>query len=217
MPRWPSPSHAPPDVRRVDRVLPDRLPADAGPVLTRLARTAIAVELGVAATPPDPPGWARAPGCSFVTLTTLRGELRGCIGSTSPARSLSDDVCSNARGAAFRDPRFPPLAATELPRTRVEVSVLSAPVPFPVVDEADALARLRPGVDGVVLEYAGRRATFLPQVWDKLTTPEQFLAGLKRKRGLPPTFWADDLRLSRYVVTAFHEDIPEPPPEELLT
>ncbi|NLH83669.1 MAG: AmmeMemoRadiSam system protein A [Phyllobacteriaceae bacterium] len=179
-----------------------------GATLLVLARGAIAEALGrpTGAAPPlgrSTPRLAE-PGAAFVTLTE-GGELRGCIGSLAPRRALADDVVANARAAAFDDPRFPPLARDELDRIRVEVSVLSPLEPLPVVSEADALAKIRPGVDGLVLEWGRHRGTFLPQVWDDLPDPRAFLAHLKRKAGLPPDFWADDLRLSRYHVEKWSE------------
>ena len=57
----------------------------------------------------------------------------------------------------------------------------------------------------MTLEYRGRHATFLPQVWEQLPAPADFLAALKRKAGLPEDFWAEALRLSRYRVRKFEE------------
>lgn len=148
--------------------------------------------------------WLRSPGASFVTLTQ-RGQLRGCIGSLEAHRALYTDVQANAIAAALRDPRFPPLAAAELRLTRVEVSLLSATEPLAFDSEADALAQLRPGVDGVLLEYGALRSTFLPQVWDQLPGPKDFLSQLKRKAGLPGDFWHNGLRLRRYSVDKFQE------------
>ena len=200
------------------------LPPDAGPVLCEIARSAIATRVG--ATDPgfgrsvrenptetagsDPPSgenphpWLDTPGAAFVTLTQ-RGALRGCIGSLTAYRSLREDVAANAVNAAVRDPRFPALTADELPDTHIEVSVLSAPEPYPFTDRADALSRLRPGIDGLTLEYGNHRGTFLPQVWDSLSEPDEFLAHLVRKAGLPAGWWDDDARLSRYSVKAFEE------------
>lgn len=143
-------------------------------------------------------------GAVFVTLTE-NGRLRGCIGSLEAYRPLREDVIDNAVAAACRDPRFPPLAATELPRVKVEVSLLSPPEPLAVASEAEAWARVRPGIDGIVLEVGRHRATFLPQVWDQLPTPQEFFAHLKRKAGLPADFWSPDLRLSRYTVRKWSE------------
>lgn len=146
--------------------------------------------------------WLRAPGASFVTLK-IDGELRGCIGTIDPHRALGDDVWHNARAAAFRDPRFPPLSQSEHPDLEVEVSVLSPREYFVASSEADAAAKIRPGIDGVYLEYGYQRATFLPQVWESLPDPVDFLAHLRRKAGLPARFWHPDIRLSRYTVEKF--------------
>lgn len=179
-----------------------------GLALLRRARNAIAAELGVEAAPAadeSAPTALAAPGATFVTLTQA-GRLRGCIGSLEAHRSLAEDVAANARAAAFRDPRFPPLGSAELPSTRVEVSLLSPPSAIVFHDEADACARLRPGIDGVILEYGNHRATFLPQVWEDLPSPADFLAHLKRKAGLPADFWSPDIRLHRYEVRKWKED-----------
>lgn len=194
------------------------LPDDAGPVLLAMARRAIADELGVPAADgvPDPTAdgvpaaaadgdWLAEPLACFVTLTQ-DGALRGCIGSVDAWRPLGQDIRANAVAAALHDRRFPPLQAEELDRTRIEVSVLSTPEPLDCPDEAAALAALRPGVDGVVFAYGRRRATFLPQVWERLGDPAVFLAALRRKAGLPPDFWAEDVTLSRYTVTAWEEE-----------
>jgi AmmeMemoRadiSam system protein A len=146
--------------------------------------------------------WLRAPGASFVTLK-LDGELRGCIGTIDPRRPLGDDVAHNAYAAAYRDPRFSPVTAAERPALAIEVSVLSARVPFEAHDEAQATAMLRPGIDGVYLQFGGQSATFLPQVWDSLPDPVDFLAQLRHKAGLPARFWHRDLRLWRYGVEKY--------------
>jgi AmmeMemoRadiSam system protein A len=146
--------------------------------------------------------WLREPGASFVTLRLDR-ELRGCIGTIDAHRPLGDDVARNARAAAYRDPRFPPVTAAELPRLEVEVSLLTPREPLSVESEAEALSRLRPGVDGIALEFNGASATFLPQVWESLPEPDAFLDALRRKAGLPARFWHPELRLTRYTVEKF--------------
>ena len=181
------------------------MPDDAlGQALLIRARNAIAGEFGLAKQPePDHPA-LRAPGASFVTLT-LDGALRGCIGSLEAHRPLGEDIEVNARAAAFDDPRFPPLSAAELPDTRIEISILSEPTPMQFTGREDALRQFRPGVDGVVLEYGPHRATFLPQVWEQLPEPEQFLAHLMIKAGLPAYFWSDGIHLYRYNVEKYKE------------
>jgi len=123
-------------------------------------------------------------GASFVTLTRHE-QLRGCIGSLEPRRPLVLDVQENAIGAAFHDPRFPPVSQEELDDLHVEISVLSAPQPLSYDGADDLIAKLRPGVDGVVIERGWNRATFLPQVWEKLPDPHQFLGHLCLKAHLP--------------------------------
>jgi AmmeMemoRadiSam system protein A len=175
-----------------------------GAILTAIARAAICERLGEVYVCPDCPDWMDAPGAVFVTLTQ-DGRLRGCIGSLEACRSLREDLETNACAAAFRDPRFPPLSADELAATRVEVSILSKPEPMSFAGEADAVRQLRPGIDGVLLEYGRHRGTFLPQVWEQLPDPVQFMHHLKLKAGLPPDFWSDEMRLSRYTVEKFKE------------
>jgi AmmeMemoRadiSam system protein A len=183
----------------------NRLSPDQGQLLVALARNAIARKLDQAAPALAQPDWLKQPGAVFVTLTQ-QGELRGCIGSLEASRSLLEDLLSNARAAAFNDPRFLPLSRAELAGTRIEVSLLSPPEPMSFTSEADALAQLQPNIDGVILEYGSRRATFLPQVWQQLPEPRQFINNLKRKAGLASSFWADDVRLSRYRVEKFQEE-----------
>jgi AmmeMemoRadiSam system protein A len=169
-------------------------------IVLRIARGAIEHTLGVGAPvrlPPEP--WLEAVGCSFVTLRR-GGDLRGCIGSLEAHRPLGEDIAANAVAAALRDRRFPPVAAFELPSLAVEVSLLQPSEPLACTDEDDAMRQLRPGIDGVVIEYGGSRATFLPQVWENLPDAPMFLSELKRKAGLPAGFWHPDLRLRRYGV-----------------
>jgi AmmeMemoRadiSam system protein A len=173
-------------------------------LLTSLARAAITRSLGQPANAPPDESWLNQPGAAFVTLT-LNGQLRGCIGSLSAWRSLHEDVEANARAAAFNDPRFPPLTEAELAHVRVEISLLSVPEPMTFTDEADAVRQLRPRVDGAILTWRNRRGTFLPQVWDQLPVPTQFMANLKRKAGLEADFWAPDIQLARYTVEKFKE------------
>lgn len=140
----------------------------------------------------------RAPGASFVTLEKA-GRLRGCIGSLEAQRPLARDVVENSFRAGFRDPRFPAITETELQAgIDCSLSLLSAPAPMTLRDESDLLARLRPGIDGLILADGARRATFLPQVWDQLPEPRQFLSQLKRKAGMPPDYWSDTITVARY-------------------
>jgi len=174
---------------------------DAGLALLAIARAAIGHRLGVHAEAPriDVAPWLARPGATFVTLH-LEGKLRGCIGSLAPTRGLGVDVAENAAAAALRDPRFAPLTAEEWVRCELEVSVLSAPKPLRFADEAELLAQLRPGEDGVILLHEGRRATFLPQVWESLPDKRAFLGQLMRKAGLPADTRLAHCKVWRYRV-----------------
>jgi AmmeMemoRadiSam system protein A len=146
-----------------------------------------------------------APRACFVTLRK-RGELRGCIGSLEPRRSLIEDVRQNAMSAAIHDTRFEPVRASELGEIDYEISVLDLPRPMPAmpVDEIPAwLGKHRPGL---IIEYRGRRSTFLPSVWEDLPEPMDFLSRLCRKQGSPVDCWRDPAaRLSAYGSIHFGE------------
>lgn len=174
-----------------------------GRILVSLARESIHAGIdGECIAREWPEDWLRATAASFVTLRDA-GELRGCIGTVDAHRALGDDVAHNAHAAAYRDLRFAPVTAEVRDRLEVEVSLLSARVPLQARSEAEAVRALRPGVDGVVLEYGVFRATFLPQVWENLPDPVDFLAQLRRKARLPARFWHPDVRVSRYTVEKF--------------
>lgn len=136
---------------------------------------------------------------SFVTLK-IHDELRGCIGSLEAHRSLVEDVAQNAYAAAFRDPRFSPLTEPEYADLQYHISILTPPEPVSFSSETDLLQQLRPGIDGVVLQEGQRRGTFLPQVWESLPDPVDFLRHLKQKAGLPADYWSDRIRIERYTV-----------------
>jgi AmmeMemoRadiSam system protein A len=180
-------------------------PPDAGHVLLPLARSAIAARLGLGQAAHDDRPWLRQQGACFITVKR-DDKLRGCIGTLRAHRALADDVKANAVAAAFRDPRFAPLDAGELAAIALEISVLSALESMSFADEPDALRQLRAGVDGVVFEYGHHTSTFLPQVWEDIREPAEFLAHLKYKAGLPPDFWDRDVRLSRYTVFKWREE-----------
>ena len=175
-----------------------------GNTLLQLARTAIGERLGQPSPAATPHELLQQPGATFVTLMQ-HGQLRGCIGSLEAHRPLAQDVRENALAAAFRDPRFTPLAVEEFEFTSVEASLLTPAMPLAFRDEADFMAQLRPGEDGIVFQYGHHRSTFLPQVWESLPDPEQFMQQLKRKAGLPPNFWAVEVTVSRYTVSKWKE------------
>jgi AmmeMemoRadiSam system protein A len=148
--------------------------------------------------------WLEEEAATFVTLRR-GGELRGCIGTLTPNRSLFEDVRKNARAAAFDDPRFPKLTVEELEEVEIGVSLLTRCESIDFASEEQLLNCLRPGIDGLVLEHGFHRGTFLPQVWNQLPEPRDFLRALKRKAGLEEDFWAEDVRVLRYTVEEWSE------------
>ena len=189
--------------------LPDRQDCP-GAELLRLARGSI--EHGLIHGEPLPVscgefgGVLAEPRATFTTLK-VDAELRGCCGTLEAEHPLATDVTVSAFKAAFRDPRFSPVAETELDVISLEVSVLSPLELFPVTDEGDLLDRLASGTDGLVIIAGARRATFLPKVWEMLPDPRQFLAALKAKCGLPADYWSEQLEFFRYRTTSDAESI----------
>ena len=122
----------------------------------------------------------------FVTLT-LNGKLRGCIGSLIAHRTLLDDILHNAKQAAFADFRFDRLSQEEFKNIKIEISILSVPQTLDYTDLEDLEKKLIPNVHGVILELDGKRATFLPQVWEQLPTFNEFMVHLCKKAGLNPS------------------------------
>jgi uncharacterized protein len=155
--------------------------------------------------PADQTPCLRADGAAFVTLT-VRGELRGCIGALEPYQSLAEDVREHAVAAALEDYRFPNVRENELAEIQIEISRLTLPVRLEYTDPEDLLSKLRPGVDGVILRDGIRRATFLPQVWEKIPDKATFLANLCYKMGAAPDAWKRrHLEVLIYQVEEFHE------------
>ena len=150
-------------------------------------------------------------GSSFVTLK-INNELRGCIGSIIAHRTLLEDVISNAQSAAFKDPRFKPLQKDELEKLNVEVSVLSEPKILEYENEEDLYKKIRPNIDGVILEYGSSHSTFLPQVWEQLKTPELFFEYLATKAGLDKSIYKKHPTIKIYSVEHIEKNYNEIPP-----
>ncbi len=178
-------------------------------ILLKTARQAIETALQGGKFPPinleELGSTLREPGACFVTLT-IKGQLRGCVGSIEATQALILDVRDRAIGAAFGDPRFPPLTAPELEDLVIEISTLTKPEPLFYESAEDLVRKLRVGIDGVILKGQFRRATFLPQVWDKLPDPELFLSRLCLKMGVPSDAWRTErLAVEIYQVEKFTE------------
>jgi uncharacterized protein len=179
--------------------------------LLKLARASIEqVVSSQALTPLDPTEWTeslREPGASFVTLTLTRsGALRGCIGALEAYQPLAEDVREHAVAAAREDYRFPPVQENELSAIHIEISRLTSPVQLDYSTPQDLLQKLHQGRDGVILRDGWKRATFLPQVWEKVRGKEEFLDQLCRKMGAVGDHWRrKHLDVQIYQVEEFHE------------
>ena len=184
-----------------------------GQILVRLARSTIAARLGIsdaASTSIPETDLAdvafREQRGTFVTLK-IGNQLRGCMGCLMPSETILEGVRRNAINAAFNDPRFPALSAPELEQAEIEVSILTNPRELEYSAGSDLLRKLRPNIDGVIINKGMARATFLPQVWEQLPGTEDFLAHLCRKAGLSPDEWKKgELDVSIYQVQYFHEN-----------
>jgi AmmeMemoRadiSam system protein A len=189
------------------------LSQEQGRVLIRVARVTIAARLGLS----DPvsrvipeheladPAFREQRG-TFVTLK-IRNQLRGCMGCLTPSETILEGIQRNAINAAFNDPRFPPLSASELAEAEIEVSILTNPRELVYAGGDDLLKKLRPSIDGAIISKGMARATFLPQVWEQLPRTEDFLAHLCRKAGLSPDEWKKgELGVATYQVQYFHEN-----------
>jgi AmmeMemoRadiSam system protein A len=146
--------------------------------------------------------WLTQPAATFVTLEQ-RGQLRGCIGNLEPLKTLAESLNDNAVGAASRDPRFAPVAVSDLAEISIEISILSTMRPLEVASWQALCERLVPGRDGLLVRMGGRSATFLPAVWEDLPDPSAFLDHLWRKAGLAPRQWQPDTRLWTYRADKF--------------
>ncbi len=178
-----------------------------GKALLQIARETIAQELGLHTETIAPE--ETLPDAEYGTFVTLKigGQLRGCIGNLQAAGSVTEGVQRNAVSAAFHDSRFAPLTEKEFTEIAIDISVLSTAQKLEYSDGDDLTAKLRPGIDGVILRYGTAGATFLPQVWDQLPTPAQFLGHLCRKAGLAENSWRDlHPEIEIYQVQCFEEE-----------
>ena len=192
----------------------ETLTPDEKRLLLQLARQALSE--GVSGTHLQPidltglPEVLHQPGATFVTLTR-GGELRGCVGTLEAYQPLAEDVREHALAAALADYRFPPVTEAEVPELEIEISWLSQPKPLEYKDGEELLKLLRPGVDGVILRDGPHRATFLPQVWEKLPDAAQFLDHLCAKMGAQPGAWRHKkMKVFTYQVEEFHETSQDP-------
>ena len=190
-------------------MMENRLTPEERNLLLSIARNAIEKRVAGEPLPPidivDLPNQLQEPGASFVTLT-IDEALRGCIGTLEPYQPLAKDVQEHAVAAALSDYRFSPVQPSEMPRIKIEISRLTPPEAVTYQDAEDLVGKIRPGIDGVVLKDNLKRATFLPQVWDKIPDPEDFLSHLCLKMGVRGDSWRTrNLEVLVYQVEEFRE------------
>lgn len=183
--------------------------ADDQKTLLELANTVISygIEFGVSMhiNPNEYPLNLQANCATFVTIK-IDGDIRGCIGTLKPYQSLVEDVAEHAYKAAFEDPRFPPISRREAEKCNVSISVLSEPEEIEFDTQDDLVSKLQPGVDGLILEAGEHTSTFLPQVWDDIEDPSDFLRGLKMKLGMRQDYWSHAVKAKRYTTQSISID-----------
>ncbi len=191
---------------------PPRLPHLSGTqrrFLIQLARSAIEAAARRLSSATPKPDQIESPllekRACFITLEK-QASLRGCIGHLIPSKPLYEAVIDAARQAALADPRFASVHPEELHEITLEISLLSDLIPLDSHSPAQLLSQLQPGRHGVVLQFQDRMATFLPQVWDKIPDPSDFLDRLALKGGWEPSIWRDSrARVSVYEIESLEE------------
>lgn len=168
------------------------LPALARRTIETFAKHAVVI------TPPDDPSeLLNARAACFVSIKTIEGDLRGCMGTLDPARdSLAAEIIANAITASTRDPRFPPVREQELDRLKYSVDVLTSPEPA-------QLEELDPKTYGVIIEEVGgtRRGLLLPNL-EGIDTVEKQIEIASRKAGIKP---GTPLRFLRFLAERYAE------------
>lgn len=146
----------------------------------------------------------------FVTISNFpSGELRGCIGYPEPSFSLKESLTQSARSACH-DPRFRDLTIEELNKCTIEVTILTEPKEIFYSTQEELLSQIEIGLDGLIVEYSGRRGLLLPQVpieWN--WTVEEFLFNLYTKAGLPEDVWKyEGIKIEKFQGEIFSEKSP---------
>lgn len=174
-----------------------------GPELVKFARAHLTQSLGGARATRPTGDWCSMPGATFVTLRWKHdGDLQGCIGTLEPRFAIVEDVAHNAVAAGTRDPRTQPCTLDDVDNLHVELSILSSLERIASEDD------IRVGVDGILMTYRHHRATFLPVMWERLSTRDFFMSELRRKAGLPRDFKSADIVLERYTAAKFEDLAP---------
>ncbi|CAN5694580.1 hypothetical protein BH11MYX1_BH11MYX1_31510 [soil metagenome] len=170
--------------------------------LAKFARARIEQELGGPVAQPPQGAWTAERVATFVTLRWRDGDLQGCIGTLEADRPIVVDVAGNAVAAATRDPRGEQLTLAAIKDLALELSILSR------LERVASWDEIRPGTDGVVFVYRGRRGTFLPVMWETFPDKPEFLRQLERKAELPRNYDRSQLEIWRYTATKFEDPAP---------
>jgi len=187
-----------------------------GEKLVKLARKAISFQLSTGRQyfEPAPEKRFEERRGVFTTLNTYpENGLRGCIGLPYPDEKVWNAVMSSASSAAFSDPRFPQVSASEFENITVEVSILTKPRPL---DKKKLEGEIKIGKTGLIIQGKGRSGLLLPQVasdygWDM----ETFLEQACLKAGLQKNAWKElDVQILGFEAQVFHEKEPEGKVEE---
>jgi uncharacterized protein (TIGR00296 family) len=189
---------------------------DEGSFIVRFARNVIERKLGISAITiyQEIPDKLKEKSGVFITINKLiKGEahLRGCIGFPFPVKSLFEAIESAAISAAFNDPRFPPVSASEMKDILIEVSVLTPPMEIRVNNPLRYPEKVDIGKDGLIIERGYKRGLLLPQVavdwnWDS----QEFLTQCCLKAGLPPDAWLlNGTKVSKFQAIIFIEKEPK--------
>lgn len=136
---------------------------------------------------------------TFVTISYQR-HPRGNFGNLRAIRPLAEDVCENAFAAAFCDRHCHAVTDMEINDLHIEIDLLSPLENMQFDSELKLMGQLRPKIDGLTLEDGSHHAFFLPNNWQTFPSPMQFLQQLKRKAGLPATYWSKTIKVHRFTV-----------------
>ena len=143
---------------------------------------------------------------TFVTLWK-DDKLRGCIGDLENKKPIHQSVIDNCLASALLDTRFTALKNDELNDIKIEISVLSELKRLPDFTSSDSFLKyLDKDKPGLLIKKGGYQATFLPQVWENLTSAELFISHLCKKAGLDKNEWKKmNLEVYQYNAEVFKE------------
>jgi AmmeMemoRadiSam system protein A len=168
--------------------------------LLRLARNCLEARVRRETPPPiERGGGLDAPMGAFVSIHH-HGDLRGCLGRLETDKPIAENVAHLAAVVSDSDPRFAPIAASELPGIELEISALTPE------EEVSDISAIEVGRHGLIIAQGHHRGLLLPQVateygWDR----ETFLDHTCLKAGLPAHAWKTGARIFTFEAQVFSE------------